>query len=122
MKTEKQQFVDTTYSLAKSLHHINNAREYFYDVSRDCNGMIKHIFNGYINKCDFIINGIKDRLGSESVAILNKELEDSFVIEAINDKIMHLSSEQRDFIENLIDSMIKGEKVIVVDDTKKEMI
>ena len=121
MKTEKQHFVDSTYSLAKSLHHINNAREYFYDVSRDCSGMIKHIFNGYINKCDFIINGIKDRLGAESVEILKKELGDSFVIEAINDKIMHLTSEQREVIETLIDSMIKGEKVVFVDD-KKETI
>jgi hypothetical protein len=116
MKTKQQHFVDTTYSLAKSLHHINNAKLYFEDISRDCSGMIKHIFLGYINKCDFIINGVKDRLGKENVEQLKKELADSFVIEAINDKLVHLNNDQKQLIENLIDAMIKGEKVIAVND------
>ena len=121
MKTKQQKFVDSTYSLAKSLHHINNAKMYFEDVSRDCSGMIKHIFLGYINKCDFIINGIKDRLGAENVEILKKELADSFIIEAINDKLVHLENDQRQMIESLIDAMIKGEKIIAVNDLN-EMI
>jgi hypothetical protein len=49
-------------------------------------------------------------LKDESREILKKELGDSFIIEAINDKLMHLDESQRDLIENLMDKMISGEQ------------
>ena len=39
----KDNFTDTTYSLAKALHHINLAKEYLEDTKRDSKGSIKEL-------------------------------------------------------------------------------
>ncbi len=103
-------FSDTTFSLAKALHHINNAREYFTDVKRDCHSGIKSQFNAYIQKCDFIINSVTCKLTDENKAILKKELADSFIIEGINDKLMLMNELQRNEVENLIEQILKRDK------------
>jgi ribosomal protein S8 len=103
-------FSDTTFSLAKALHHINNAREYFKDVKRDCNTGIKNQFSNYIQKCDFIIDSITCKLTTENNAILKKELADSFIIEGINDKLMLMNELQRNEVENLIEQILKRDK------------
>ena len=103
-------FSDTTFSLAKALHHINNAREYFTDVKRDCHSGIKSQFNSYIQKCDFIIDSVTCKLTQENKAILKKELADSFIIEGINDKLMLMNEGQRNEVENLIEQILKRDK------------
>jgi ribosomal protein S8 len=103
-------FSDTTFSLAKALHHINNAREYFTDVKRDCHSGIKNQFSNYIQKCDFIIDSVTCKLTAENKAILKKELADSFLIEGINDKLMLMNELQRNEVENLIEQILKRDK------------
>lgn len=103
----KQRFKDTTYSLAKSLHHINIAREYLHDVRRDSEGSIKNVFNQCVLKCDWIIANFSDRLSDSSKKILKQELADSFLIEAINDKLIHLNNQQRTEVESFIEKLIK---------------
>lgn len=106
----KINFSDTTFSLAKALHHINNAKEYFNDVKRDCNAGVKYLFNSYVQKCDVIINSVNDKLTPENKLILKKELEDSFLIESINDKLMYMDEAQRNEVENFIDKILKQKK------------
>jgi hypothetical protein len=112
----KENFTDTTYSLAKALHHINLAKEYLEDTKRDSKGSIKDLLNSYVIKCNYILNNIKDRLDVDSREILKKEFDDSIIIEAINDKIIHLDTEQREIIETLLDSFIRGEKIEFIKD------
>ena len=107
-------FVDNTYSLAKGLHHINIAKAYFEDVRLGTTGAVKSVFNQYVQKTDWILNDMKDRLNEESRSILKKELEDSIALESIIDKLIHLDTKQRDFIENLLESMRKGEEVKII--------
>ena len=111
----KQSFSDNTYSLAKSLHHIHLAKQYFEDVRCGTNGDIKAIFNQYIQKCDWIISNVKDRLPQENRIALSSELEGSIDIEAIMDKLIHLDSKQKIFIESLINSLLKGEEIIITE-------
>ena len=101
---------NNTYSLAKSLHHINIAREYMLDVKRDAHSNVKNMFSNYIIKCDFILNGVKDMLSEENRIVFKKELNDSFLIEAINDKLIHLDQNQKLEVENFIDLIIKKNK------------
>lgn len=103
-------FTETTFSLAKALHHINNAKEYFTDVKRDCNSGIKNQFTQYIQKCDFIIDSITCKLTAQNKLVLKKELADSFLIEGINDKLMLMNEQQRNEIETLIDDILKRDK------------
>lgn len=111
---EKQRFTDNTYSLAKGLHHINIAKEYFEDVRLGSTGDVKMIFNNYIQRCDWILTNMTHRMSQESREALKRELSGSFSMEAINDKIIHLDSKQRDIIENIMDRMISGEQIEVV--------
>ena len=110
----KDRFVDNTYSLAKGLHHINIAKAYFEDVRLGTTGAVKSVFNQYVQKTDWILNDMKDRLNEESRSILKKEIEDSIALESIIDKLIHLDTKQRDFIENLLESMRKGEEVKII--------
>lgn len=114
MPVEKQRFADNTYSLAKGIHHINIAKQYFEDVRLGTNGDVKAVFNQYIQKCEWIISNLMDRLGPENKVALQNELASSIFLEAINDKLIHLNNEQKDFVENLIDSIISGEEIKVV--------
>lgn len=106
-----------TFSLAKGLHHINIAKQYFEDFRMSCTGDIKHTVNGYINKCDFILNNIFDKLGEQTRKVYKEELSDSLSIESINDKLMILDNAQRLEIEDMLDAITKGKKVTVkIDD------
>lgn len=103
-----------TYSLAKGLHHINIAKQYFEDVKIGCTGDLKNAFNGYINKCDFILNNIFDKLNEETRKVYKEELSDSLGIDHINNQIMRLDNDQRSQLENILDNIVKGKKVKVI--------
>ena len=103
-----------TFSLAKGLHHINMARQYFQDVTFGCKGDIKHTFNGYVNKCDFILNNVFDKLGEETRKVYKEELSDSLGIDHINDQLMRLDNDQRAQIEDILENIVKGKKIKVI--------
>ena len=115
---ERRTFMDNTYSLAKSLHFIYLAKQYLEDVRRELDGEIKMVFNQYVQKCEWVILDLKSRLSDENREILAQELEGSIDINAIMDKVIHLDNKQKVFVEDIIDAMIKGEEVIIVDDKK----
>jgi hypothetical protein len=103
----KNTFSDKTYSLAKSLHCINNAKLYLEDVRLNSINEAKGIFNSYIQKCEWILGDVKRRLNKESREILIKDLEDSLLFDAIADKLIRLDKNSRDLVENYIDELIK---------------
>jgi hypothetical protein len=99
-------FKRETYQIAKAFHHINIANEYLMDVQRETSGSIKNMFARYSNKLDFIINDMKFNLSERSREILKNELSQSFNIEAINDKMVHLEPYELDAVEQFIDQII----------------
>jgi hypothetical protein len=106
-----------TFSLAKALHHLNIAKQYFEDVRIGCTGDLKNTFNGYINKCDWILNNVFDKLDDEKRKIYKEELSDSLGIDHINDQLMFLDNKQREQVEQIIDTIVKGKKVKITIDT-----
>ena len=106
-----------TYSLAKGLHHLNIAKQYFEDVKMGCVGDVKNTFNGYVNKCDWILNNVFDKLDDEKRKIYKEELSDSLSIDSINDQLMMLDNTQRSQIEELLEAILKGKRVTIkIDD------
>jgi hypothetical protein len=106
-----------TYSLAKGLHHLNIAKQYFEDVKMGCVGDVKNTFNGYVNKCDWILNNVFDKLDNEKRKIYKEELSDSLSIDSINDQLMMLDNTQRSQIEELLEAIVKGKRVTIkIDD------
>lgn len=115
---EKETFTDNTYSLAKGLHHINLAKQYFEDVRIGTSRELKAIFNNYINKCDWIITDVKARVNDECREVLKSDMSDPLVFDSISDKLVYINNEQRLFIENLLDAMVKGEEIKMIEDPK----
>ena len=106
-----------TFSLAKGLHHLNIAKQYFEDVKMGCVGEVKNTFNGYVNKCDWILNNVFDKLTEEKRKIYKQELSDSLAIDSINDQLMLLDNDQRVNIEEMLDAILKGKKITIkIDD------
>jgi dGTP triphosphohydrolase len=116
---QKQDFTDNTYSLAKGLQHTNIAKEYFEDLHRNTSKEVKLMFSQFVNKCDWIIKNIRDRIGDESRVILKSELSDSLAFDSINDKLIKLTTQQRSLVETVIDSFINGEEFEIVDESLK---
>jgi hypothetical protein len=106
-----------TYSLAKGLHHLNIAKQYFEDVKMGCTGDVKNTFNGYVNKCDWILNNVFDKLSNDKRKIYKEELSDSLSLDSINDQLMMLDNTQRSQIEELLEAIVKGKRVTIkIDD------
>lgn len=112
---KKTSFNDSTYSLMKGLHHVNIAKQFMEDVRFNTAGELKMIFNQYIQKCEWIINNVKHRLTPLQIQEIEKELSDSIFFDAINDKLLILSNEQRNIIESTIDAMISGNEVKIIE-------
>ena len=102
-----------TYSLAKGIHHINIAKQYFEDVKMGCTGEMKNTFNSYINKCEWILSNMFDKLDLEKRKIYKQELSDSLGIDAINDQLMMLEIDQRVKVEELLEAIINGKEVTI---------
>jgi len=114
----KERFTDNTYSVAKGLTHIHIAKQYFEDVKTEASLDVKMIFNQYIQKCEWILANLKDRLSEENRMVLNEELENSLTVDAIADKVILLDNQKKDFVESVIDRLINGEEIIIVDEEK----
>jgi len=71
------------------------------------------MFNGYINKCDWILNNVFDKLDNTKRKIYKEELSDSLGLDAINDHLMMLDNAQRREIEEMLDAILKGKKVTI---------
>jgi hypothetical protein len=106
-----------TFSLAKGLHHMNIAKQYFENFKISCKGDIKNVVNGYVNKCNWVLNDIYDRLGERTRKVYREEMSDSLSLDSISDKLMILDNAQRLEIEDMLDAITKGKKVTVkIDD------
>ena len=116
----KTRFTDNTYSLAKAMHHINIAKMYFEDLRISTAQEVKYVFIQYSNKCDWIISNLENRLSEYNRKNLKEELKDSLSFEAIYDKLILLTPEQRAFLENIIDALASGQEVKIVDNADKQ--
>jgi hypothetical protein len=106
-----------TFSLAKGLHHMNIAKQYFENFKISCKGDIKNVVNGYVNKCNWVLNDIYDRLGERTRKVYREEMSDSLSLDSISDKLMILDNAQRLEVEDILDAITKGKKVTVkIDD------
>jgi len=116
---QKEKFTDNTFSVAKGLTHIHIAKQYFDDVRLGATQDVKMIFTQYVTKCEWILDKLRHRLSEENRAILDKELNDSLVLDSITDKVVLLDNKSKDLIEEIIDMIIKGEEIKIYRDETK---
>ena len=122
----KEEFKDNTYSLLKAMYHTKIAMEYYDDVAKGYSGSAKHLMSSYAGKCKFILDNIRHRVPTEMITEIDRDLSDCLFVDAVEEKIIHFSQEQRESLEMIIDMMHKGIPVDVkvykpIDDDEFDM-
>jgi hypothetical protein len=107
----KEQFTDSTYSLLKALHHTKIAQEYFEDVAKGYEYGAKQIMLGYANKSKWIVDNIRHRIPSEMVAEIDNDMRDSLFLDAVEDRIIHFTTSQKEQLEEIIELMATGQLI-----------
>ena len=110
-------------NIVSSIQHLKMAQEHFKDFNRDNpNTKGSKLFQTYIDKIewiyrDFISNPI---LPPDVTGGIKEEWNsDVFCVTAIVDKVSVLRPDQREMIEEIIDGMIAGEEVKLIDTPNK---
>lgn len=98
------------------------AKSYFEDLRLGTSGEVKMMFSNIIMRCDWIINQIQNRLGRETLEIFKNEMKDSLAFDSIMDNLVHLNTDQRQLLEEIIVAMTKGETVKIIDEQKQEQV
>jgi hypothetical protein len=109
-------FTDNTYSLAKGIQYTNMARLYFEDAGTGTQKEIKAWFQQISHKLNWIIDSVKYKLNDKQRETFKVEISDSLAFESISDKLNKISTSQRLLIETILDGMIAGEDVKIMDE------
>ena len=104
-------------SVIQSIQHLKISDEFMNDFIRTApNTRGAVIFKDYSRRLKWILKDIitYPYFGDEVREGIKKEIEsDAFSVDAIFDKISLLNPEQREMIEDLIESVLKGKEIEV---------
>lgn len=114
MQPIKETFKDTSFNLAKALHHNKISQEYFELLKIGTTGETKMLFQNCKQRLEWAYKNIYDRLGESSRNILKEEMTDSLSFDAIMDNLVLLTPENRAVVEGIITSLSKGESIELV--------
>jgi hypothetical protein len=108
--------------IVSSIQHLKMADEHMSSFIRDMPGtVIARLFKNYRSKIDWMLTDIRSNPQFPQVIRdgIRKEINsDVFQTLAINEKFALLPIEQRDAVELLIDKILEGEELRVVNDTE----
>lgn len=107
----KEKFEDSSFCLIKALHHLKISVDYFDDISKEYNGGAKQLMTMYANKCKWIIDDVRLRIPREILESIDREMEDSLFLDAVEDKLIHFNDQQREMIEQIIDLIYDGNAI-----------
>lgn len=106
-------------NIISSVHSMRQAKEHFASFQREHpNTKGAMLFGGYEKRLDWIFKDLVTHplLTDEIRQGVRQEWEsDVFSVPAINEKVALLNPEQREAIEEIIDSMLSGEEIVVKD-------
>lgn len=104
-------------SFRKGLYHLKIAEMYLEDEFRERpNKVSGDVCRKYLTKVRWIFNDFNTdiRLPKDAQEDFKKEINgDLLFFESISQKALDLSETQRSVVENIIDCVLRGEKVIV---------
>lgn len=96
----------TTFSLAKALHYVHFAKEYFADVIRQekLTGESKQFINNLIKRQEWVLRECYTRMNPEASQVLKDELEgrDIATIDSILNMVILMDEDKRLEVEDYI--------------------
>ena len=110
--------MDKNNSLRKAFYHLKMSKEYFEDVAREVPntlaGKLSEVYRKRLKwiELDFKANPTLPRFAAND---FKRDLSGDIMFhESISSKCLQLSESQKEGVENLIDSLLKGEKLTAV--------
>jgi hypothetical protein len=104
-------------SIHKGFYHLQMAKEYFDDVTREAPRSVgARLCNMYSKKLAWIKKDFAScpLLPSKAASEFNAELSGDIMFPmAIAEKVLRLSDEQRTVLEELIDALVAGEDITI---------
>ena len=110
--------------IVKFIHHLQRAKlslEVF--LLGTFNDGAKRKFSQYVKKIDWIITDLKTEPGVDRTLSDAIDLEfnsDVFLLDAVSEKMLLLTPNERDILENIVDEIIKGEEIQIEYLNKKQ--
>lgn len=107
-------------NIVSAIHSLKQAYDFFESFERDYPGSkAEIIFSSYRKKIEWIYKDILTYpFFTEPIrdGIRNEWNSDVFTLPALNEKIPLLNPEQREMVENIIDALLKGETINILQD------
>ena len=102
-------------SITQGSYFLNIALQYFKNFEKDCKMGAKMRAKSWVQKIQYVENDVMSAITPESREIFRQEIKngDTLFFQAINEKYLMLTPQQRDTIEAIIDKIINGEEIIV---------
>lgn len=98
--------MNTTFSFAKSIVYIRNAKLFLEVALKDrINPIVKIMIRAWIKKLDWILNDFNSRISYESSKELKESMfneDSSLQVQEIMDQVFDTTPEQREIIEKFI--------------------
>lgn len=102
-------------SIVAAINELGKCIEYFEDFKRDVKGGIgEKIANNYINKLNWILTDFKTipAFTDDVRQKIQDEIKaDKFQVDALYEKILDLHPNNREHIENQIDTLLNNQKI-----------
>ena len=102
-------------SITQGSYFLNIALQYFKNFEKDCKMGAKLRAKSWVQKIEYVENDVMAAITPESREVFRQEIKsgDTLFFQAINEKYLMLTPQQRDTIEAIIDLVIKGEEVTI---------
>ena len=114
----------STSNITSSVHCIKQAYEHFQSFALD-NPESKgaFLFRGYMKKLEWVVKDLisQPAFPNEVSIGIRKEWEsDTWAVPAIAEKVVLLNPQQREMIESIVDAMLSGEPIEIIENCKKD--
>jgi len=109
-------------SIVTALNRLNQSKLFFEDFLRETKGGMGEMkAKAYLAKINWILMDFKTicSFGDDVRASVKAEIEsDSLQVDAIYENLMLLTPDKRQLIETIIEGMLKGEEIKIVEQTE----
>lgn len=101
------------HSLTQGIYNLKLSIEMMDDYRRDCTQFEKHQAGMWVEKLKMVLNSVYNAMTPKSKALFEREItgNDIFVYPSIAEKLLMLSPEQRELIEQKCDELLRDVKV-----------
>ena len=107
--------------LTKGIYHINIAKQYFKAFKIECRQQAKLQADSWVKRIEWIENDVYGALTPQGKELFKQEIAngDTLFYENVSEMIMKMDDKQRELVERLCESILKGETIEFIEPQNK---